>query len=50
MNREKEANYDRDTSLTIAEIAGMVGYENPGKFSAAFKKIRGLAPGESRKK
>ncbi len=40
----------QDTSLTIAEIAGMVGYENPGKFSVAFKEIMGRTPGEYRKK
>ena len=31
-------------------FAGMVGYENPGKFSAAFKKIMGMPPLEYRKK
>jgi AraC-like DNA-binding protein len=40
----------RDTSLTITEIAGLVGYENPGKFSAAFKEIMGLTPGAYRQK
>ena len=32
------------TKLSIAEIAGMVGYENPNKFSAAFKEIIGSLP------
>ena len=37
------------TKLSIAEIAGMVGYENPNKFSAAFKDIIGQPPSEYRK-
>ena len=37
------------TKLSIAEIAGMVGYENPNKFSAAFKEIIGQSPSEYRK-
>ncbi|EDK34168.1 helix-turn-helix domain-containing protein [Clostridium kluyveri] len=40
----------KDTPLPITQIAGMVGYENPGKFSAAFKKIMGMPPLEYRKK
>ncbi|WHH58702.1 AraC family transcriptional regulator [Petroclostridium sp. X23] len=39
-----------DTSFSIAEIGGLVGYENPGKFSASFKEIMGVSPGEYRKK
>lgn len=37
------------TKKSIAEIAGMVGYENPNKFSAAFKDIIGQTPSEYRK-
>ena len=37
------------TKLSRAEIAGMVGYENPNKFSAAFKEIIGQSPSEYRK-
>ena len=37
------------TKLSIAEIAGMVGYENPNKFSAAFKEIIGQSPSKYRK-
>lgn len=37
------------TKLSIAEIAGMVGYENPNKFSSAFKEIIGQSPSEYRK-
>lgn len=44
------ANMLRNTPLTILEIAGRVGYENPGKFAAAFKEIMGMTPGDYRKK
>ena len=37
------------TKMSIAEIAGMVGYENPNKFSTAFKGIIGQSPSEYRK-
>ena len=37
------------TKMSIAEIAGMVGYENPNKFSTAFKEIIGQSPSEYRK-
>lgn len=40
----------KDTNYTIAEIAGQVGYENPGKFSSAFKQIMGITPKEYRRK
>lgn len=33
-----------DHALSIAEIAGAVGYESPGKFSAAFKAVMGNTP------
>ena len=38
-----------DTNLKIVEIAGKLGYENPNKFSTAFKKIIGMSPREYRK-
>lgn len=38
---------NKDTS--IAEIAGMVGYDSPSKFSAAFRQIMGKTPLEYRK-
>ena len=38
------------TRLTISEIAGRIGYENPNKFSTAFKGIIGISPSEYRKK
>ncbi|SHN74834.1 AraC-type DNA-binding protein [Desulfitobacterium chlororespirans DSM 11544] len=34
---------------SVAEIAGRVGYDNPGKFAMAFKKIMGKSPLEYRK-
>lgn len=34
---------------SIAEVAGMVGYDSPSKFSSAFKKIIGVTPFEYRK-
>lgn len=37
------------TSLSIAEISGRLGYENPNKFSSAFKEIIGVSPTEYRK-
>lgn len=37
------------TNDSIAEIAGMLGYENPNKFSTAFKEIIGLSPSEYRR-
>ncbi|WP_222932680.1 AraC family transcriptional regulator [Nocardia yunnanensis] len=33
-----------DTDLTIAQIAGSVGYADPFGFSAAFKRHRGISP------
>lgn len=33
-----------ETALPVTEIAGRVGYENPNKFSSAFKKVYGLSP------
>ena len=37
------------TSLSITEIAGRLGYENPNKFSTSFKEIIGQSPSEYRK-
>lgn len=38
-----------ETDLSILEIAGQLGYENPNKFSTAFKTIIGMSPREYRK-
>lgn len=35
--------------LSIAQIAGMVGYDSPGKFSSAFKAVMGSTPLSYRK-
>lgn len=37
------------TTLSVTEIAGRIGYENPNKFTTAFKKAYGLSPTEFRK-
>ena len=39
-----------ETSLPVAEIARQVGYENPNKFSSAFRATAGLTPTEYRKR
>lgn len=38
-----------DHSLSIAEIGGRIGYDNPGKFTEAFKRIMKATPSEYRK-
>ncbi|MDO5712805.1 MAG: AraC family transcriptional regulator [Tissierellia bacterium] len=40
----------RDTRNSILDIASEVGFENPGKFSAMFKREVGFTPREYRKK
>ena len=37
------------TDKSITEIAASVGYENPNKFSSAFKKMFARSPREYRK-
>ena len=34
--------------LSVAEIAGNVGYDSPSKFALAFRKIMGMSPTEYR--
>lgn len=46
---EKACTLLRETDASIAEIASEVGYENPSKFSAEFKKTTGTLPTEFRK-
>ena len=36
----------RDREKEVQEIAASVGYENPGKFSSAFRSVMGLSPAE----
>ena len=38
-----------ETALPVAEVAAMVGYQNPGHFSAAFKGKYGVLPGDYKK-
>ena len=40
----------QDESIEIQKIAAAVGYENPGKFSTAFRSIMGVSPAEYRVK
>ncbi len=40
----------RDTDLTILEIAGRHGYDNPSKFAKAFRETMGVTPKEYRTK
>ena len=37
-----------ETDASIAEIAHRVGYENPNKFSSAFRQVFGMTPTEYR--
>ena len=39
----------RGTSRPVIDIAAAVGYENPGKFSAAFRSVLGMTPTAYRK-
>ena len=38
-----------DSKVEIQEIALKMGYENPGKFSSAFKSVMGVTPAQYRK-
>ncbi len=38
-----------ERKMSVAEIAGRVGYDSPGKFAAAFRKVMGMSPTEYRK-
>lgn len=42
----KAVHYLEQTDLKISEIAGLLGYDNSSKFSAAFKSITGCTPSE----
>ena len=39
-----------ETDLSVLEIAGEVGYDNPSKFSSTFKSVMGVLPKVFRKK
>lgn len=45
---ESAAHLLENSSMTITEIAGEHGYDNPGKFAAAFKSVKGISPSEYR--
>ena len=38
-----------ETELPVTEIASKIGYENPNKFTSAFKEMYGSSPTEFRK-
>ena len=39
-----------DSDMRVADIAACVGYSNPSKFSASYKKRFGIRPGKTKKK
>ncbi len=39
----------REKSMSVAEVGGRVGYDNPGKFTEAFKKVLKATPSAYRK-
>lgn len=39
-----------ESTLSVTEIAGIIGYENPNKFTSAFKKTYGITPTAFRKR
>lgn len=45
----KALHYLENSTFSIAEIAGKVGYDNPSKFSSAFQTVVGCTPREYRK-
>lgn len=45
----KALHYLKDPSLSIGNIASMLGYDNASKFSAVFKSIVGVTPNQYRK-
>lgn len=45
----KAASMLKETDMTIAEISGKMGYDNPSKFASVFKKVIGYSPSEYRK-
>ena len=38
-----------ETNLQVTEIANSIGYENPNKFTSAFREVYGVSPTEFRK-
>ena len=46
---ESAAKMLRDTDMTILEVAGRHGYDNPSKFAEAFRNVMGMSPKEYRR-
>jgi AraC-like DNA-binding protein len=40
----------RDSRSSVAQIAAQVGYQTEGAFRRAFKRVRGVGPGDARRK
>ena len=38
----------RGTSLTVMDVAGQLGYDNPSKFARAFRAVTGVSPSQCR--
>ncbi len=47
---KKAAKLLTNTELKVIDVAAGVGYENPGKFAAAFKRVMGVTPLEYRRR
>lgn len=45
----KAVHYLENETFSVAKVAGLVGYDNASKFSAAFRSIMGCSPKEYRK-
>ena len=39
----------RETNVSVAELAGHLGYDSEAAFSRAFKRIIGISPGAARR-
>ena len=39
----------QDKTVSVAEIAGRVGYDSPSKFAMAFRRVMGMSPAEYRR-
>lgn len=39
-----------DREISVAEVAGRVGYDSPSKFALAFRRVMGLSPSEYRRR
>lgn len=48
VRKERATYYVKQTSLSVQEIAGLLGYRHPTAFNAAYKRWMGSAPGATR--